>query len=162
VHETDVATGPPVWVWPLLVALVLLGVRRLRMREVPLVAALLPPAIFLGWSAMGLASFAGRVGFAWAATAWLAGAALGAASTALVAEPRGERLPGGRVRQYGSAVPLALYMAVFVIRFVCGAWEALRPEHADLATGIGIASGAAVMARLVVGVLRWRTVPSTA
>lgn len=156
-HAGDIARGAPTWVYVLLIALIVLGVRRLRTREVPILVALLPSAAFLIWSLTGVASFAERGGFGLAAIAWLSGVAVGAASGIALPDARAERLPGGRVRQFGSVGPLILYLGVFVIRFACGAWAGLVPAQANLATAIGIAAGAAVMARLIVAVLRWKS-----
>jgi hypothetical protein len=155
-HVTDIATGAPLWVYVLLAALLILGARRLKTRETPIWVALIPSAAFLIWSLAGAIAFAGQAGAAWAAGAWLGGAALGAASGALLPELRGERLANGRVRQAGSWLPMILYLGVFAIRFACGAWAAIAPLQAKTATAIGIAVGAAVTARLLVGVSRWR------
>lgn len=157
-HPGQIASGTPTWVYALLVGLVFLGVRRLRTREVPVTVALLPSIAFFLWSVAGVSAFAHHVGIVPALGAWGIGAALGAASGALLPDPRGQRLPGERVRQPGSPLPLILYLGVFVVRFACGAWSAIVPAQATLATAIGIAAGAAVMARLLVGVMRWRTV----
>jgi hypothetical protein len=159
-HVTEIATGAPPWVYALLAALLILGARRLKTRETPLMVALIPSAAFLIWSLAGAIAFAGHAGAAWAAGAWLGGAAIGAASGAILPEPRGERLANGRIRQAGSWLPMVLYLGVFAIRFACGAWAAIAPLQAETATAIGIAAGAAVTARLLVGVSRWRAVPT--
>lgn len=156
-HASHVATGAPIWVYALLAGLVVLGVRRLRTRELPVVVALIPSAAFLIWSIIGAAAFARHAGVPLASAAWLGGAIVGVASAVLLAEPRGERLPGGRVRQPGSWLPLLSYLGVFVVRFACGAWAAIVPAQANTATAIGIAVSAVVTARLVVGVARWRS-----
>jgi hypothetical protein len=150
-HATNIVTGAPGWVYILLVVLVALGVRRLRTREVPVVIALIPTAAFMIWSIVGAYFFAVTAGFLVAAAAWLVGATAGAIT---------ERLPDQRVRQPGSALPLILYLSVFVVRFACGAWAAIKPAQANTATAIGIAVGAAVMARLLVGVARWKPIPT--
>ena len=150
--------GAPTWVYILLVVLVALGIRRLRTRDVPVVVAMIPVVAFLAWSVVGGIAFARFAGPGMALLAWVGGAAIGVASTYLVAEPRGQRLPGNRVRQPGSWLPLILYMAVFVIRFACGAWAAMAPSQATIATATGIAVGAAMTARLIVAVLRWQPV----
>ncbi len=155
-HASTIATGAPTWVYVLLVALVILGIRRLQTRAIPVPVALIPTGAFLIWSLIGAAAFAGHAGVAMAGLAWLAGAAIGAISGVLLPEPRGERLPDGRVRQPGSWQPLILYLGVFVVRFACGAWAAIHPAQADIATAIGLGVGAAVTARLLVGVARWQ------
>lgn len=158
----DIATGAPSWVYILLAALLLLGIRRLKTRDVPVAVALIPSAAFLLWSLIGANAFAGRAGVALAAAAWIIGAAVGAASAVALPEPRGQRLPDGHVRQPGSWLPLVLYLGVFVVRFACGAWAAIHPAQANTATAIGIAVGAAVTLRLLVGVTRWRPAAATA
>jgi hypothetical protein len=156
-RATDIASGAPTWVYILLVALIVLGVRRLRTRDMPAAVALIAPAAFLIWSVMGDHAFANRAGLGVALSAWLAGIAVGALTGVLLPDPRGERLPNGRVRLPGSWLPLLLYIGVFVVRFACGAWAAIVPQHAILATAVGIAVGAAMTARLVVGIARWRS-----
>jgi len=160
-HPGQIATGAPIWVYILLAVLILLGVRRLRTRAVPTAVALIPSIAFLLWSIAGVVAFAAHAGFLPAVGAWLAGAVVGAAGGVVLPDPRGQRLPGGYVRQPGSPVPLILYLVVFTIRFACGAWAAIAPAQASLATAIGIAVGAAVMARLLVGVARWMPAPAT-
>ena len=62
-HAEDIVTGAPTWVYILLVALVVLGVRRLRTREVPVLVALVPSAAFLIWSIVGAHAFAVAAGY---------------------------------------------------------------------------------------------------
>ncbi|WP_374944070.1 hypothetical protein [Sphingomonas sp.] len=154
-HLTAVLGGAPAWVYVLLVGLIVLGVRRLRTREVPVVVAVIPPIAFLAWSIVGAIALSHRAGPGVAASAWFGGALLGVLSAMVLPEARGIRLTGGRVRQPGSWLPLILYMAVFVARFACGAWAALIPEQAAIATATGVAVGAAMTARLVTSVFRW-------
>ncbi|MES2755685.1 MAG: hypothetical protein V4659_13600 [Pseudomonadota bacterium] len=153
---SDLATGAPVWVWVLLAALILLGVRRLRTREVPVAVAALPSVAFLSWSLSGAWLLAQTGGAPFAALAWLGGAALGALSTLVLAEPRGVRRPGGRVLLPATRLPLILYLLVFAARFACGAWAALRPDHALTADTIATVISAAMTARLIVAVARWQ------
>lgn len=161
-RASEIASGAPAWVYVLLLALIALGVRRLRTRETPLLVALIPSGAFLIWSLAGAAAFAAHVGVALAAAAWLGGMVIGALSGMVLPERRGERLPNGRVRQPGSWLPLILYLGVFAIRFACGAWAAIVPAQASTATAIGIAVSAAVTGRLLVGVLRWKPAPPLA
>ena len=69
-HARDIATGAPTWVYVLLAALVLLGTRRLKTRETPLVVALIPSAAFLIWSLVGASAFAGHAEVELAVSAW--------------------------------------------------------------------------------------------
>ncbi|WP_294302581.1 DUF6622 family protein [uncultured Sphingomonas sp.] len=158
-HASNIATGAPAWVYALLVGLVVLGVRRLRTRDVPVAVAVIPSIAFLVWSLFGVAAFAQHVGLISAVAAWIAGAVIGGASGQVLPDPRGQQLAGGRVRQPGSPVPLILYLGVFAAKFACGAWAAIVPASANTATTIGIAIGAAMTARLIVGILRWTAPP---
>lgn len=158
-HATHIATGAPPRVYVLLIVLIALGVRRLRTREVPVGVALLPFATFLIWSLFGLWSFAAFAGWTIALSAWTGGALIGAVTAVVVPEPRGERLASKRVRLPGTWLPLTLYVGVFVARFACGAWAAIVPAQAITATAVGLAVGAAMTARLVLGVARWRAAP---
>lgn len=148
--------GAPLWIYPLLVGLVILGVRRLRTREMPIAVALIPIVAFSAWSLWGAGLFAQRVGPAMAALVWSGGAALGVASAFVLPEPRATRLPGGRVLLPGSWMPLSIYLLIFVARFACGAWAAIVPSAAMMATGIGVAISAGAAARFAAAVLRWR------
>ena len=147
----------PTWVYGLLAVLVVLGVRRLRTREVPIAVALLPALVFLVWSIAGALFFAEAAGTGTAFLAWFGGASLGALSAVAVPEPRGLRVAGQRVSLPGSWLPLVSYMIVFVARFACGTWAAISPGQAHLANGVSIAIGAVMTARLVLAVARWRT-----
>ena len=151
----QVLNGAPVWAYALLVVLILLGVRRLKARDVPVFVAVIPVAAFLIWSVFGALSFAAIAGGAFAAAAWFGGAATGAVSAKLLPDARGVRLPGRRVHLTKSWIPLMLYMLVFVVRFACGAWAAMNPAQAVLATGIGVAVSAAMTARLAMSVRFW-------
>jgi hypothetical protein len=145
----------PVWVFVLLGVLIVLGLRRLKMREVPLSVALLPAVAFAGWSLTGASLFAGNVGAAIAVAAWSGGAVIGALSAVFLPDARATRLDGNRVRLPATWMPFTLYMAVFAARFVCGAWASMRPDQANLAVGIGVAISAAMTARLVTSIFYW-------
>lgn len=151
--------GAPPWVYLLLAGLIALGARRLKTREVPIVVALLPVAAFFVWSMVSASGFALGAGATTAALAWFGGAVFGVVSAVVLPEPRGSLLPARRVRQPASWLPLALYLTVFVARFACGAWAAIKPADATLAAAIGVAIGAAMTARIAVAVLRWRPLP---
>jgi hypothetical protein len=153
-----IASGAPPWVYALLVVLILLGIRRLRTREVPVAVALLPSMAFLVWTLIGSGQFAAAAGGLVAAITVAGGCALGWLSAIVAPEPRATRLPGGRLRQPASWMPMAIYLLVFGVRFATGAWAAIKPEQALYATGVGIAIGAAATTRLVIAVLRWQPV----
>jgi hypothetical protein len=152
----QILTGAPVWVYFLLVGLIVLGVRRLKTRTVPMVVALIAPAAFLAWSLSGAASFGAAFGYILAIATWVAGALLGAVSGYLAPEPPGQRIAGKRVTLPGTWMPLATYLTVFILRFACGAWAAIVPEQAFHAGAVAAAISAMMTARLIVAVLRWR------
>jgi hypothetical protein len=149
-------SGAPGWVWFLLLALIVLGMRRLRTRVTPVVVAVIPLLAFLAWSVVGAIGLAGHAGVAAAALAWFGGLGLGGASARFLPEPPATLLDGNRVSQPGSPMPLVLYLAVFVARFACGAWAAIKPGMAPVALSTGVAIGALVTGRLVFGALHWR------
>ncbi len=152
----DIIGGAPVWVYVLLAILILLGIRRLKTREVPIAVALIPVIAFCVWSILGAHSFSALAGTKIALGAWFGGAVIGAGSAYILAEAQAIRLPAGRVRLPGSWMPLILYMMVFIARFACGAWAAIVPENSITASTIGIAISAAMTARLAMSVFQWR------
>jgi len=155
----SIAGGAPTWVYVLLAALIALGVRRLKPREVPVVVALIPVVAFATWSIVGVASLATQIGALVAVGAWLGGVGIGSASAILLPEARGRRKAKSRVLLPGTVIPLISYMLVFAGRFACGTWAAIHPADAALANATGTAIGAAMTARLVVSVLQWQPEP---
>jgi hypothetical protein len=152
----QILSGAPAWVYILLIGLIVLGVRRLKTRTVPVVVALIAPAAFLLWSLFGAANFGSAYGAVLAAAVWLGGAAVGAVTGYILPEPQGQRLPEKRVMLPGSWMPLVTYMTVFTLRFACGAWAAIVPAQAQFAGGFAVFISSMMTARLVVAVLRWR------
>lgn len=154
-HPGQIATGAPLWVWVLLAGLVLLGLRRLRTREMPIALAMLPAIAFLGWNLWNAFAYTRLAGAAVMLAVVAAGAVIGAATAVALPEPRGQRLPGNRVRLPGTVLPLLVFLTIFVARFGCGAWAAIVPGAAARAAGLALAVGAATTARLIIGVVRW-------
>ena len=152
----QILNGAPPWVYVLLVGLIVLGVRRLKTRTVPVVVALIAPAAFLLWSLFGAASFGSAYGAVTATAVWLGGAAIGAATGYMLPEPQGQRLTEKRVLLPGSWMPLMTYMTVFILRFACGAWAAIVPAQAQFAGGVAVLISAMMTAQLVAAVMRWR------
>ena len=120
------ATGAPVWVWPLLIALIALGVSRMREREMPVWRLLLLPAILMAVSLISLIS--GEVTGADLSAA-MAGAVFGLLAGwwsmrfAAVA-----RLAGNRVRVKGEFVSLIAILGIFASRFAAGTLAATAPH----------------------------------
>lgn len=124
------ATGAPVWVWPLLVALVALGVSRLREREMPVWRLLLLPAILSTVSVLGIIARD------------LSGAELGASLAGAVAgllaggwSMRGVavvRLARNRIRVKGEAVSLVAILGIFASHFAAGTLAATAPHILEM------------------------------
>ena len=134
----------PVWVWPLLAALMALGVMQAFARTVALRRITLLPVAMLALSLWGVASVfgSGPALVAWAlgglaAAAWSLrrGAAAGARWSAA---EQAFRLPG-------SWVPLMLILGIFCTKFGVGVSLALHPQlraTPDFAIGVSLAYGA--------------------
>ena len=149
--------GAPTWVYILLVVLIALGIRRLKVREVPIIVGLMPVFAFSVWSVVGLVRLMMNNDSYPAVAAWLGGLLLGVISALVLPEARATRIVGGRVCQPASWSPLILYLTVFVGRFACAAWAAIKPDDAVTANAIGTAIGAAMTARLIMSVIQWGT-----
>ena len=124
------ADGAPVWVWPLLVVLVALGISRLRDREIPVWRLLLLPVILVSVSVLG--AFFGGLN-AGALVALTAGRALGArAGWWTMRDVEVERLAGNRVRVRGESVSLMAILVIFASRFAAGMLEATGSSFPEL------------------------------
>lgn len=152
-----ILAGAPAWVYALLAVLIVLGFRRLKVREVPIIIALIPPFAFSVWSVFGLTGLVLNNGVYPAVAAWLGGFLFGVISALMLPEARATRTVGGRVRQPASWSPLILYITVFLGRFACGAWAAIEPAAAVTANAVGTAISAAMTARLIMSVVQWGT-----
>lgn len=124
------ATGAPVWVWPLLIALIALGVSRLRDREMPVWRLLLLPAILSSVSVLGIIArdLSGAelsVSLAGAVAGLLAGA-WSMRGVAVV------RLAGNRIRVKGEAVSLIAILGIFATHFAAGTLAATAPHILEM------------------------------
>lgn len=144
----------PVWVWPLLASLILLGLRQTRIQSIGWMRVTMLPLALVGLSVYGTVAVAGAHRAAlliWALVA------LGAINLALR-----QPLPAGthydlarqRFTVPGSTVPLALMMGIFLTKYAVGAAQALAP--ALLQTTLASNSVAAVYG-LCSGVLLGRS-----
>jgi uncharacterized membrane protein len=124
------ANGAPVWVWPLLVALVALGISRMREREMPVWRLLLLPVILVSVSVL-TALFGGLN--AAALLALSAGMAVGAmVGWWTMRDVEVHRLAGNRVRVRGESVSLMAILAIFASRFAAGMLEATGSSVPEL------------------------------
>lgn len=129
-----VVTAAPVWVWPLLVALIVLGVSRMRDRVLPMWRLMLLPALLLvsillpivagGINASGLSAMAAGLGLGLAA-GWMT-------MRSVVVT----RLEGNKVLVRGEVISLLAMLAIFASRFAAGAITAVAPNFMERA-GVG-------------------------
>jgi len=123
------ANTPP-WVWGLLLALILLGISQARPRR------LTPAKLLILPLAMTLFSLAGTLtslGFApLLLAAWAAAAALPAVILSRARAPQGSAYDAtaGRFLLPGSWLPLALILAIFVLKYALGVLLAMDPALA--------------------------------
>ena len=121
---SQVIKGTPIWVWAILVALVVLGVKQLRNRVVPRYSVLIAPVAFLFVGLM--AAGRGPIGLsAWALTLLIA-----AAFTFFVWPPTGGvRYDAGTDRLHlpGSMVPMLLMLSIFLLNYVINVVLAINP-----------------------------------
>jgi hypothetical protein len=117
--------GTPLWVWPLFVLLVLLGVRSLRERRVSMYALAVVPAVMMVVTLSGL--FTGAHPLERFAV-WLLSLAVMARIMwrwlplhGVVASAKGARLPP-------SALPLSALMVAFLDRYIFGVLDVVRPD----------------------------------
>lgn len=134
--------GTPVWVWVLLVFLLSRGFKALSSRTVPLSRLAIIPLIFTAWGIVHLAlnPLAG-----WSAViVWMAAALAGiAAGVFMAGKTRFVVDPGANtVMVPGSALPLALMIAIFAVRFWLGFHMAMATNASLL--GVYVLIGAAV------------------
>lgn len=139
-----ILTGAPIWVWPLFVLLLWVGLRASRARETPVLPMVLLPL-------MGLLSLNAVNGLSpepvvWVgfAAAWLAGSVFGMRyqpARILARAPR-------RVTLHGEWLTLTVIMVIFWMNFVGGIFAAVAPDvyastgfHLVFAVIAGLASG---------------------
>lgn len=129
-----VVANTPTWVWGLLAGLIVLGLSQLFRRQVSLQRTLLLPLSMTALSVYGLVSALGGSGtLPGALTVWTLVAGL----TALLslawrnAAPAGSRYDAvrGHFDLPGSAVPMALILAIFLTKYGVGVELAMQPQH---------------------------------
>ena len=138
----------PFWVWPLLAALIALGVMQMRGRTYSRVRVAILPAVMIGLSIFGTVSTFGLRADVLAAWA-IAAMAMLAANHFALQSPRGARADGTGIHVPGSVVPLLLILVIFCLRFFTGATQAINPAllaEPAVATAVaailGLCSGA--------------------
>lgn len=137
----------PPYVWGILALLLFLGIRRLKPRRIALRVAAAAPIGFLAWSLVTLASLASQGDPLTVFATGGLGLAVGAASARVRTVPRPEPLPGGMFAFAGTAVPLIVYMGVFLAKYGLQVWSAIVPTAAWTAALIGLALTSLVTGR---------------
>lgn len=123
----QIFTGAPIWVWPLLIVLIAVGMRARRTRFAPTALIYALPLLAImplrstaelgmglsGWAVFAVAYAAGAAGGFKAQRAWLLG------------------FNGRMVRLAGESLTLAVMMVVFWSNFVAGFMAAVAPQLYD-------------------------------
>ena len=122
----QILKNTPIWVWAILAALIYLGSRQLKARVVKRYSVLIAPVVFLFVGLM--ASGRGPVEFAtWALTLLTL-----ATVTFFVGRPTaGARYEanGDRLHMPGSAVPMTIMLAIFLLNYVINVVLAINPSY---------------------------------
>lgn len=129
----QIVSGAPVWVWPLLVALIALGVSRMRDRDMALWRLLLLPVIMAGLSVFtAVVMMVGSQFTGLSLAAAMAGAVAGTlAGWWSLRNSPAIFLEGNRVRVKGEVVSMIAIVVIFVARFAFGAMSAISPDLAQ-------------------------------
>lgn len=123
----------PVWVWPLLAALIVLGVKQSRTRHQSLRRGILVPAVMTAVSLFGVISASGtNVG---AILIWAIGLIVSTGLASKLGVWRGISWSdrGQLLRVPGSWFPLALFLGIFAVKFLAGMALATVPGLRDAA-----------------------------
>lgn len=138
---TQIVTHTPIWVLPLLLALVWLGLSQTRTRSVSLTRITILPLVMTGLSLQG--SIAASAGNFTVLLAWLLGAGLSAGLVLRRPLPAQTRYDDWtqRFTLPGSWAPLFLILGIFVTKFTLGAALAMQPGLAGQAPfSLGVAT----------------------
>jgi hypothetical protein len=145
-----IATGAPLWVWPLLAVLVLLGLRSTRSRVSPVLPFYLIP--FLAILAVRAVAALHATPELWGlfAASYAMGAVLGWRVQPRWIMGRDDR----RVALRGEALTLVTILTVFLANFALGTMQAVAPQ---VAAGTGFRAGFVLIVGLVAGLFLGRT-----
>ena len=125
-YALQILKGTPIWVWAILAALIYVGGKQLKPRVVKRYSVLIAPVAFLFVGLM--AAGRGPVGFAtWALS--LIGLAV---FTCFVWRPAtGARYEadGDRLHLPGSAMPIIIMLAIFLLNYVINVVLAINPSY---------------------------------
>lgn len=131
-----IVSNTPVWVWPLLLGLLVLGLRQTLTQQMGWARVTVLPLALVGLSVYGALAVA-RAHPA-ALLVW-AGVAL-AAATLVLRQPLPASARYDLARQRftvpGSPVPLALMMGIFMTKYLVGATQAMAPALLQTAVAV--------------------------
>lgn len=130
----------PLWVWPLFLALIWLGILQSRTRAVPRARLFALPAAMIGLSLFGVWSTFAAAPLSLAA--WGGGILLAVLLNRILGLPAGVAYSPAS-RRYtvpGSWLPLALMMVIFFTRYAITVTLAINPLLRETAMFAGIAS----------------------
>lgn len=123
---TTILVKTPFWVWPLLAALIWLGLSRTKIRETNPAPLLIPPLLFGGLVIVKLvlSGFAPMPMFG-----TTSGIVLGALAVLWLKPARNTaRLPDGRLRIEGEWASLVIMMLVFIANYAAGVAGSIAPQ----------------------------------
>lgn len=131
---TQIFQKAPVWVWPLLLVLISVGLMQSRTRSVPPLPIIVISSAMLCLSGYGVIS--AFQGSALALLAWTGMLSLTLIICQKMSYPQGWRFDTNTRRMHvpGSWLPMALFLSIFFIKFAVGAALGLSPELAKQIT----------------------------
>jgi hypothetical protein len=151
IFVTNVVTRTPVWVFPLIVAVIWLGSLRLRQRTVSLPLLCVLPMVLLSMSvgnSLGTAAGSLQALMGWAIAAAV-GAALGWSASR---EPLSIDVATGRIVVPGSVIPLFVCIAIVAWRYIFGYLYGRYPElRADGDYALALIVGNALLGGVMFG-----------
>jgi hypothetical protein len=118
----------PIWVWPLFLILIALGFKQSRSRSVPPQPLIIISTAMLCLSGYGVIS--AFQGSALALMAWAGMLSLTLLTCQKMGYPQGWQFDAQARRMHvpSSWLPMALYLAIFSIKFAMGAMPVIRPS----------------------------------
>ncbi len=148
---TTIIARTPIWVWPLIAGVLRLGSLNLRQRTVPPRLAFVFPVVMLVLSIGNATGTAAAPGLALAS--WLVAATLGALiGWGLTPRPAAIEPESGKVVLPGSVVPLAVCVALIVLRYTFGYLYGRYPElRVDSNLALALIAGGALLGGVLFG-----------
>lgn len=137
-------TNAPLWVWPLLALLIVVGLNAMRTRQTLALAIYGLPLLGI----LPLRTVAGLEAAPWVWAVFAGAYALGAVIGFRFQAPRVLAKQSGRVRLRGEALTLVAVLVIFLANFLRGVLDAVAPQALESA---GFAAALAGVLALVAG-----------